>query len=93
MVEYRGIKLQFWLAPCLGIILALILFLNANEVIRHQSSVFKAVSEARIGQISSVSAIESAISLLNSDIAALLLTASERDESDIYTKAKEILTL
>ena len=83
-----SIQTRFLIAPLIGVILTLILYLTSNQVIRSNSVLFQNLSETNLVQISEVSEITLLITASNSEIITLLLESEKLDEEGIYVEGK-----
>jgi PAS domain S-box-containing protein len=90
---FRRLSLQsrFLIAPIIGVILALAIFLSSKQVIEEQKLSFQTISEANLVEISEITIAITSLNNSNSQIITLLLKAESMDEEEFYESGKKHL--
>ncbi|MBU2869809.1 response regulator [Colwellia sp. E2M01] len=83
-----SIQTRFLIAPIIGVLLTLILYLTSNQVIRENTKLFQEISETNLIQISEISELTQLITASNNEIITLLLAAEQLDQEAIYAAGK-----
>ncbi|TWX59377.1 PAS domain-containing hybrid sensor histidine kinase/response regulator [Colwellia hornerae] len=86
-----SLQTKFLIAPFIGVLLTLILYVTSNQVIRTNAELFQNLSETNLVQISEISEITLLITASNSEIITLLLESDKLDEEGIYVEGKKRL--
>jgi len=84
---------RFLIAPLLGIVFTLVIYLSSYQIIQSNSVLFKSLSETNLVQISEINKISIQLANSNSEIFTLLLESASFDEEEIYIQGKRQLNL
>jgi len=88
MLGSASLTTRFLIAPILGVILTLILYLSSNKVIEDNAKLFQDLSKTNLVQISEINQISILLTDSNSEIISLLLESDNLDEEEIYVQGK-----
>ncbi|EPJ53700.1 MAG: hypothetical protein OFPI_09550 [Osedax symbiont Rs2] len=88
MLGSLSIQTRFLIAPIIGVLLTLILYVTSNQVIQDNALLFHDISKSNVVQISEISEITLLITESNSEIVTLLLESDKLDEEGIYVEGK-----
>ena len=83
---------RFLVAPFIGIILTLILYLTSNAIIQSHSDLFQQLSDSNLPQVSQISQVTVLLISNHSKLSELLNSAADDpDEERVYVQGREIL--
>jgi len=82
---------RFLIAPILGVIFTLVLYLSSNQVIESNAELFQNLSKTNLVQISEINQVSILLTNSNTEIITLLLEAESLDEEEIYVEGKKHL--
>jgi len=88
MLGSVSLTTRFLIAPILGVILTLVLYLSSNQIIQDNTDLFKNLSKTNLIQISEINQISILLTDSNSEIITLLLESENLDEEEIYVQGK-----
>ncbi len=92
MLKLLSFRTRFLIAPAIGIILTIILFVSSDSVIRFYSSLFNQISHNNLPQISEISQATILLSSNHIRLTDLLLqTIQSPDEESVYIRGRDIL--
>ena len=91
MLSSLSIQTRFLIAPLIGVVLTIILYLTSNHIIRSYAELFHNLSETNLTQITEISEITLLITASNSEIITLLLESEQLDEEGMYVEGKKQL--
>ena len=86
-----SLRVKFLIAPIIGVLLTLIIYLTSNDVIHSQNQLFHKINDSNLVQVGEINREIIKLANNNSDIIALLLEAESLDEEQVYEKGKSAL--
>ncbi|MCJ8318154.1 MAG: ATP-binding protein [Colwellia sp.] len=87
-----SLRSRFLIAPIIGIVLAILLYVTSNAIIREHSEVLQQLSESNLPKISKISQSSIRLSDGHTKLSLLLLSAQiHQDEEKIYLGGRKIL--
>ena len=92
LFSYLSLRSRFLIAPIIGIILAILLYITSDAIIREHSAVLQRLSESNLPLITKIS--QSSLLLGNEYTQLTLLLLSEQkhqDEELVYLEGRKIL--
>ena len=91
MLDSLSMQARFLIAPLIGVLLTLVVYLGANQIIQSNNLLLEMINETNLAQVSEINEIKLRISSINSDLVTLLLEPAELDEEEIYVEGKKKL--
>jgi len=91
MFSSLPLRAKFLIAPFIGGILTLIIYITSSSIINAQNELFKKINQTDLIRISQINHTIAKLARNNSDIVSLLLKSETIDEEQIYLQGKEIL--
>lgn len=92
MFDSLSLRGRFLVAPFLGVILTLVLYIASNAVMREHSELFQELSDHNLPQISEISRIITTQANNHSRLTTLLLSAvADPDEERVYLEGRGVL--
>ena len=91
MLDSLSMQARFLITPLIGVLLTLVVYLGANQIIQSNNLLLEMINETNLAQVSEINEIKLRISSINSDLVTLLLEPAELDEENIYVEGKKKL--
>jgi PAS domain S-box-containing protein len=91
MLDSLSMQARFLITPLIGVLLTLVVYLGANQIIQSNNLLLEMINETNLAQVSEINEIKLRISSINSDLVTLLLEPAELDEEEIYVEGKKKL--
>ncbi|MDG1945141.1 MAG: PAS domain-containing protein, partial [Halioglobus sp.] len=89
MFDSLSMQARFLITPLIGILLTLVVYLAANQIIQSNKLLLQTINETNLAQVSEINEIKLRISSINSDLVTLLLEHGELDEENISVEGKK----
>ena len=91
MLDSLSMQARFLITPLIGVLLTLVVYLGANQIIQSNNLLLEMINETNLAQVSEINEIKLRISSINSDLVTLLLGPAELDEENIYVEGRKQL--
>ena len=92
LFSYLSLRSRFLIAPIIGIILAILLYITSDAIIREHSAVLQRLSESNLPLITRVSQSSLLLGDEYTQLTLLLLSAQKhQDEEQVYLEGRKIL--